>query len=89
MWHKLLTICFGACFWHGDTEKMLRNNVVDDEKEQVVEPICFMRLNHTNYPVTISDFLLLPGKEICLKIIHKTASRISKIKELWDAAEPK
>ena len=31
MWHRLLTICFGACFWHGDTEKMLRENVVDDD----------------------------------------------------------
>ena len=71
---------------------------VDDEKRAIVRspnkgatstrPRCFMQVSTgnglENFPVTREYFTLEHNKPVCLAMIHGTATRLSKVKELWD-----
>ena len=70
---------------------------VDDEKRARVRtpnkgattrPRCFMQVPTNSgledFPVTKEHFTLEHNKPVCRAMIHKTATRLSKVKELWD-----
>lgn len=71
---------------------------VDDEKRAIVRspnkgatstrPRCFMQVSTgnglENFPVTREYFTLEHNKPVCLAMIHGAATRLSKVKELWD-----